>query len=1695
MADDFNFEANIDIDVTDAYKSVDRLADKLTDLNEITGGTDKSFDRAEKGAARFQKSMQDIEKNSRQIAIGLSNTRNQANKLAQEYRKLAQAKGKAFAGKALGGNTFGAIKQGVDDNLKYEQDFAKLQAQERAAGEKRASDAAREGARERQQIAENERTRELRGLRESIQQRHAVIQQGEQKFARTWDQAHAENRRRDQQAAQQRLAQAKKNAADIARVWDTAQKQNQLRTGVGQLEGGSLRQNLNNDVLGNLRNTQEYADLLDRSMTGLANQRYAMYDVATSVGAVGLALSAAGLAAAKFGADYDKAFASVRRTSLATGDQADSLRSSLVDMTTAVPTNFVDVANIATLGAQMDIATENLDTFTATVSTFAATTDVTVDAAAEGFGRLAQLTGTPQDNIDRLGSSIYLTGINAVATESQILSIAQQIATAGNLAGFSAQEIIGLSSAMASLGVAPEQARGAFQRVFNDITSYAAEGGAELESIAQTAGMSASAFSEAWLNEPQKAFNAYLNGLSDMDKALVNTTLKQQGFYNVRDLNVLTRLANNMDVYSTSLDDAAQGYADNTALAEGAEIEFNNLADSTTMLLNSLKAIATESGFSTVLNEIVQWLTKVSEAIRAVTDTGLGKFVTGSAAALTLLGGGLAAIVAAYFTARASLLALITALRANNQAMGETVLTTRALAIELLRVNAAGSKTSSTLLGLAGAAGTTTTRVQALGRAFRTALISTGVGVAIYAAVEALLFLGSAFEDTESKAESYFNEIGTGFNGDALTQAIQQDTQAFHETGEALRTVELAASEAAPAVASMGDASGAAASGSTSLASGVDASTDAMQRNTLAIGKNVAALTAQTLAQDEDFQSLFKRKDELENLGVDLQEAIRRGLSSETGFQDYLDEVFTGAREGMQALNADAAVLDETLFGQVETYRQLSDTFALYQENINAATTEQQAYAEVMEATGFATDGAVAGIENMGDAASDSSDSMSDLLNSTIGISENFYDMQGALYDLGGSLYENGDAFDAFSEGGRANMSALSSALSAAAAQAGSDSVAMASNVGGIIGSLQESGIAATNELGFLGDMLNTLVGNQWGIDFTSEAARKDIASFIDASIEALRARAELERQTINAQRQSVAAAQAFSGGLSQIGIQLDVPSVDSIDTSALTATENAISGLQSLRNSVDTTAKAFNGGGQNSLSNGFRDAARAARDMGSGGNNAAKGTKNAGDAAGKAADQAKDAAKEFRDLSDYASDLGGVFDTQLDLSFNLGDARDARTGAWTSLADNLDAADEAVKAARKSIREYRDDIKEARLQVQEFNATLRSLRADRTVLQYQLSVATDYGDDLRATEIRAELAENASDIADAENERESATKDVAQSVKNLNDAEKELSQAQKDAQRTLKGSSEAARDNRAAVEDLVRSYADELEAMAEAGASRKQLTRRAEEMRQEFKRQLTQMGFNRKEVKKYADEFRGFTQVIKNVPRNITVKGEASMSSAQRAINRFLKKNRGRSIGFDANVSVPKRTRASGGTWYPNSTRSSGGYGGTYRPSSINSRGTLSAPRIYTSYMQSAEFKAKGTYKGISRASGGSVPNYLASGGISGLHPGAARGSDTVPAWLTPGEWVVQKKAVDHYGSDFISSINSMKYPAYLAAGTSSTSGSTSGAVPVQLVELLPNQLMAISKAVSTQLVVDGKVVANTVDSQNHNSAVRGSN
>jgi len=229
----------------------------------------------------------------------------------------------------------------------------------------------------------------------------------------------------------------------------------------------------------------------------------------------------------------------------------------------------------------------------------------------------------------------------------------------------------------------------------------------------------------------------------------------------------------------------------------------------------------------------------------------------------------------------------------------------------------------------------------------------------------------------------------------------------------------------------------------------------------------------------------------------------------------------------------------------------------------------------------------------------------------------------------------------------------------------------------------------------------------------------------------------------------------------------------------------------------------------------------------------------------GDLGNNAGEAAKEVRTLVDYAGDLSGVMSRAFDIRFGSGQAFDDITSSWSAIG-------KAIEDTNAELTQYQNEM--------------ARLSSDRDIREYWLRVAENYGDALRAGQLRAEIADIDADLA-----------------KNS----KSLTKAQEKNSKSLVGNSDSAVENRAKILGLVQGYQTYIEKLASAGVPQAELEAEANRLRQEFISQATQLGYNSEELETYARGFDDVRIAIQGVPRNITV--SADVNPARQALTEFL--------------------------------------------------------------------------------------------------------------------------------------------------------------------------------------------------------------
>lgn len=265
----------------------------------------------------------------------------------------------------------------------------------------------------------------------------------------------------------------------------------------------------------------------------------------------------------------------------------------------SAPISFEEVARIGQLGAAIGVSEQNLGDFTDTIVKFSLTTGVASEEATILLGRIAQMQDVPISEIDQLGSAILALGTASAATDQEILRVNASIATVSNLFGLTAQETAGLSAALATLQVRPELSRGALTRVFNELTLSIADGGTELTKLGKVMNLTNEEVTALFNNPAMRGefLQQFIEGLGQFAGAGgdVQGVLRELGINAVRDIDVFSRLANNVNIVKESFDRA------NTEFARGSELnrqsrgiyettaaEIQNLSDAFQTLLANL---------------------------------------------------------------------------------------------------------------------------------------------------------------------------------------------------------------------------------------------------------------------------------------------------------------------------------------------------------------------------------------------------------------------------------------------------------------------------------------------------------------------------------------------------------------------------------------------------------------------------------------------------------------------------------------------------------------------------------------------------------------------------------------------------------------------------------------------------------------------------------------------------------------------------------------------------------------------------------------------------------------------------------------------------------------------------------------------------------------------------------------------------
>ncbi|MFC5676075.1 phage tail tape measure protein [Aeromicrobium endophyticum] len=405
----------------------------------------------------------------------------------------------------------------------------------------------------------------------------------------------------------------------------------------------------------------ESGTAVGRLTASLRNNRAEWDTVGTSLLRTGAALTALSVLTVKAAMDWESAWTGVTKTTSGSERQMAQLEAGLRGLAKTLPESHAGIAAVAEAAGQLGVKRENIVGFTKTMVDLGETTNLTADEAATSLAQFMNIMGTAPDMVDNLGSSLVALGNDGASTEREILEMAQRIAGAGKIVGLSEGDVLGLSNALASVGIEADAGGSSVSAILIDISKAVATNSDDLAKWAAVSGMSVDEFAAKWKTSPAEGFAAFTEGLGEVNAAGgdVFSTLEQLGQTDIRVTRALLGMAASGDLLRNSFRTGNVEMERNNALSAEAEKRYDTAAAKAQIAWNGIKDNAIDAGQAVLpvvaeVAEVVSNLASVFGQLPGPVKGGLGA-LTGVAGVSLLAIGGLMKAAGAVSDFRSSL--------------------------------------------------------------------------------------------------------------------------------------------------------------------------------------------------------------------------------------------------------------------------------------------------------------------------------------------------------------------------------------------------------------------------------------------------------------------------------------------------------------------------------------------------------------------------------------------------------------------------------------------------------------------------------------------------------------------------------------------------------------------------------------------------------------------------------------------------------------------------------------------------------------------------------------------------------------------------------------------------------------------------------------------------------------------------------
>ena len=309
-------------------------------------------------------------------------------------------------------------------------------------------------------------------------------------------------------------------------------------------------------------------------------------------------------------------------------DYFGALQQQILDMSKELPLAASEIAQVTANALQLGISAKDVGVFTETILKLGTATNIASEEAAIAIAQLFNITGEQFSNIESFGAALTSLGNQFPTFESDIMEMASKIAAAGSSVGMTTQDILGLATALSSMGLKADAGGSSISTILRNIDTEVATSGKKLNAWAEQAGMSVEQFKNAWTSDVTGTFQTLVNSIAETvrEGGNLNVIMDSLGISAIRQKDTFSRLIQANDTLNDALQESVAAWK---AVEDGAEGALNDefavrvqtLASQFQLLKNDLYVLGVTIGEQLIpylkiavnyAKSLVEWFTQLS---------------------------------------------------------------------------------------------------------------------------------------------------------------------------------------------------------------------------------------------------------------------------------------------------------------------------------------------------------------------------------------------------------------------------------------------------------------------------------------------------------------------------------------------------------------------------------------------------------------------------------------------------------------------------------------------------------------------------------------------------------------------------------------------------------------------------------------------------------------------------------------------------------------------------------------------------------------------------------------------------------------------------------------------------------------------------------------------------------------------------